>query len=194
MQYRFPKIKDASWNSYDRQYQRYSIIKHLLGEESIGAEIGVYKGGFGEFLLPHCKRLYLVDPWYRLKPFWGKSGDNSAVKALIQILTVYCNEIETGKVQVIPDFSVPFLNSLSDNYLDWIYLDASHAYEATMDELDAAHRVIRSGGVIAGDDYDPDPESNQHGVFRAVNDFIKKYHYDLVINNSRQFAFRVDKK
>lgn len=34
------------------------------------AEIGVYNGGFGEFLLPHCRMLYLVDSWYRHSGFW----------------------------------------------------------------------------------------------------------------------------
>lgn len=61
--YRFDKVKDASWNSFERQKQRYEVIRHLLGTESIGAEIGVYKGGFGEFLRLHCHKLYLVDPW-----------------------------------------------------------------------------------------------------------------------------------
>ncbi len=193
-EYRFPKYKDASWNSYDRQHQRYSIIKHLLGNKSAGAEIGVYKGGFGEFLLPHCRLLYLVDPWYRLKPFWGPEAgrpENSAVRALIQILTVYADDIDAGRVQVIPDFSVPFLQTLKDDALDWIYLDASHSYEATMAELKAAHRIVRPDGYIIGDDYDPNPESFQNGVFRAVNEFMKEHGYEFVVNESRQWALRV---
>jgi len=193
MQYRFSKIKDASWNSYERQFQRYSIIKNLLVSNAVGAEIGVYKGGFGEFLLPHCRRLYLVDPWYRLKPFWGVGAENSAVKALINILTVYADDIDAGRVHVVPDFSISFLNSLKDNHLDWIYLDASHSYDATFEELNAAYRVIRPGGYITGDDYDPDPSSHQHGVFRAVNDFILEHGISLEVNESRQYAFRLMK-
>jgi hypothetical protein len=191
-EYRFPKYKDASWNSYERQHDRYSVIKHVLGTNSVGAEIGVYKGGFGEFLLPHCRLLYLVDPWYRLKPFWGaKSAENSAVRALIQILTVYTDEIDAGRVQVIPEFSVPFLESLKQDALDWIYLDASHSYDATLAELKAAHRVIRPGGYMIGDDYDSNPESKQHGVFLAVNEFMREHGYDFAANQSRQWAFRV---
>jgi hypothetical protein len=192
MQYRFPHIKDASWNSYNRHRERYSAIESLLGTGSTGAEIGVYKGGFAEFLLPHCDRLYLVDPWFRLKPYWGEPClENSAVRALINILTVYADDIDAGKVQVITDFSVDFLGTLKDGQLDWVYLDASHSYETTVAELHASFRVVRSGGHVIGDDFDPDPASRQHGVYRAVQEFARNRGLDLVLNTSRQWAFRV---
>lgn len=192
MEYRFPKYKDASWNSYDRHMQRYQTIKHLLGENAIGAEIGVYKGGFGEFLRQHCKQLYLVDPWHRLKPYWGAATpENSSVRAFNNILQVYADEIERGTVQVVAEFSVPFLLSLPDAHLDWIYLDASHLYEDTAAELRASLRVVRKGGYIIGDDYDPDPSSKQHGVFLAVNEVVKKEGFVLCVNTGRQWAFQM---
>jgi hypothetical protein len=192
MQYRFPHHKDASWNSYQRQNERYEIISSLLGSGAIGAEIGVYKGGFGEFLLPHCKKLYLVDPWYRLKPYWGVvEPQNSAVRAFIEILNVYQEEIESGRVQVILDFAVPFMQSLSPQVLDWIYLDASHSYQDTMQELEVAQSVVKPGGYIIGDDYDPDPASKQHGVYLAVNEVLARTGKVLALNKSRQWAFRI---
>jgi hypothetical protein len=192
MQYRFPRYKDASWNSYDRQRERYTVIRQLLGQNTVGAEIGVYKGGFAEFLLPHCRRLYLVDPWYRLKPFWGeRKPENSSVIALINILQVYSSEIEESRVVVIPDFSVNFLNGVKQREFDWIYLDASHSYKNTASEIEASVRVIRPGGYLMGDDYDPDPASNQHGVYLAVNEFIQARGIQLAVNSSRQWAFQV---
>ena len=191
-EYRFPKQKDASWNSYNRHVQRYQVIKHLLGQNAVGAEIGVYKGGFGEFLRQHCKRLYLVDPWYRLKPYWGiAKPENSAVRAFINILQVYADEIERGTVHVVAEFSVPFLLSLPGAHLDWIYLDASHTYEDTAAELHASMRVVRKGGYIIGDDYDPDPSSKQHGVFLAVNEIVKDNGFVLCVNTGRQWAFQM---
>lgn len=192
VKYRFPRNKDASWNSYDRQRERYSVIRHLLGENSVGAEIGVYKGGFGEFLLPHCRLLYLVDPWYRLKPYWGeKMTENSATRALIYILNTYVDEIDAGRVQVIVDFSISFLSSLKKGALDWIYLDASHRYEETIKEIEQAARAVRSGGYILGDDFDPDPASNQHGVYLAVTEWISSRSLKLEVNHSRQWGFKI---
>jgi hypothetical protein len=49
MKYRFSRWKDATWNSFERQQTRYQAIQPLFGTGLIGAEIGVYKGGFGEF-------------------------------------------------------------------------------------------------------------------------------------------------
>lgn len=189
--YRFAHAKDASWNSYERHKHRYECIEQLLGQDTVGAEIGVYKGGFGEFLLPHTKTLYLVDPWYRYKPFWGPpSPDTSAVRAFINIVTIYADEMESGRVVVVPDFSEPFLQALPSGHLDWVYLDASHAYESTLRELRLALRAVKVGGYIIGDDYDADPRSKQHGVFEAVNQVLAETGAKLQISKSRQFAFR----
>lgn len=196
IEYRFPKEKDASWNSYDRQLERFETIEHLLPPDSVGAEIGVYKGGFAEFLRTRTRLLYLIDPWYRLSPFWGdvKKPEMSAVAALINILTVYREEIEAGKILVIPDFGATFLRGLPENYFDWIYLDASHQYAHTFAEIEAAVRCIKSGGVLIGDDYDPDPASKQHGVYRAVNEFVaRNASYSMVLDKKRQWAITVQK-
>jgi Methyltransferase domain len=190
--YRFPRFKDASWNSYDRQKQRYETIRPLLGEHAVGAEIGVYKGGFGEFLLPHCKLLYLVDPWYRLKPFWGSpSEENSSVRAFIEIMRVYTEDIEDGRVQVIPQFATEFLASVPSGQLDWVYLDASHEYATTLAEIHLALNAIKHGGFLIGDDYDPNPSSFQHGVFLAVNEVVSSLGVSLSLCDGRQWAFQV---
>lgn len=194
--YRFPKEKDASWNSYDRQRERFETIEHLLPHDSVGAEIGVYKGGFAEFLKTRTRLLYLVDPWYRLSPFWGgaRKPEMSSVAALINILTVHREEIEAGKILVVPDFGANFLRSLPENYFDWIYLDASHQYEHTFAEIEAAVRCIKSDGVLIGDDYDRDPASKQHGVYRAVNEFVaRNASHSVVLAKKRQWAISIQK-
>lgn len=192
--YRFPREKDASWNSYDRQLERFRIIEHLLAADSVGAEIGVYKGGFAEFLRTKARRLYLVDPWYRLTPFWGgeRKPEMSAVSALINILSVYREEIESGRIMVVPDFGASFLKGCPKGHFDWVYLDASHKYEDTLAEIEAAARCIKSGGVLVGDDYDKDPASKQHGVHRAVGEFLRRNaKSELLLDKGRQWAVSI---
>lgn len=189
MQYRFPHWKDASWNSYERQLDRYNALRPFLGEKLVGAEIGVYKGGFGEFLLPHCSKLYLVDSWYRGGPFWNTGIDNdSRVDTVINILSVYKSDIEQGRVEVVVDYSRNFLQTISDAHFDFIYIDASHKYEETINELRLSHGKLKIDGYLFGDDYDPDPKSRQHGVFRAVNDFAEEANAELILNETRQWG------
>lgn len=194
MQYRFPKWKDASWNSYDRQKARYEAICDFLDRDQVGAEIGVYKGGFGEFLLAHCTKLYLVDPWYRVKGFWSTDIElDSRAQTVIDILTVYKNEIDKGQVEVIIDYSVNFFNSVPDDHFDFIYLDSSHKYEQTVTELFAARRVVKNGGIICGDDYTDDPNSKHYGVFQAISEAVQDRWLMLETVRSRQWIARVIK-
>lgn len=189
MDYRFPRWKDASWNSFDRQRERYEVIRPFLGHGLVGAEIGVYKGGFGEFLLGHCRKLYLVDSWYRGGGFWasGIPGD-SRVDTVIHILSVYKAEIESGRVEVVVDRSTSFLRSIGAGRLDFLYLDASHDYEETRVELALARAALREGGMLFGDDFDADPASRQHGVYRAVTGFAEETGARMVVNESRQWG------
>ena len=189
MIYRFPRWKDATWNSFDRQRERYEIIRPFLGENLVGAEIGVYKGGFGEFLLGHCRKLYLVDPWYRAGPFWNSGiPDDSRVDTVINILSIYKSEIESGIVEVVVDYSRNFLRSVGDRRFDFLYIDSSHRYEETLAELSLAQATLKAGGFLFGDDFDPDPASKQHGVYRAVVQFAADTGARMVVNESRQWG------
>jgi hypothetical protein len=190
--YRFPEWKDANWNSYKRQKERYEVIKKYLGRGSVGAEIGVYKGGFAEFLLAHCKKLYLVDSWYRGGGYWQTEIPNdSRVDTLISILQIHREEIHSGQIVPIVEYSVNFLRSMDDHYFDFLYIDASHRYETTKQELEVAIRKVKPSGYILGDDYDADPSSKQHGVYRAVNEFVEEQRAELVLNRGRQWGVRV---
>lgn len=191
-QYRFPKWKDATWNSFQRQRERYEVISPFLGQDAVGAEIGVYKGGFAEFLLPHCRKLYLVDVWYRAGGFWNTGIDSdSRVATAMEILKTYRSEIEAGRVEPAVEWSGHFLRSMPDRHFDFIYIDASHSFKETAIELVLAASRLKPGSYLLGDDYDPDPSSRQHGVFLAVNDMVTAGVGDLVLDASRQWGLRI---
>ncbi len=185
-QYEFPTWRDAGWNSFARQKERYELVRPFLGDSSVGAELGVYKGGFGEFLLNHCRKLYLVDTWYRAGGFWRSGIDaDSRVRSVIGILEVYRTEIEKGRVEVVIENSVRFLECLSESTLDFAYVDSGHDYDLTRSELDLLRTRVKPGGVILGDDFDPDPASQQHGVYRAVTEFAAVHGSEMVLNQGR---------
>lgn len=162
---------------------RFDVIRPFLKAGAVGAELGVFKGAFLDYLLStNPKKLYAVDPWYRLSAEWPwASGDKSTVKALIAILDEYQSEIAAKLVEPRVEYSIEFLAGLSDNSLDWVYIDSSHQYEETARELSLCERKIKKGGFIIGDDYVSDPAHRHHGVFKAVNEFAAAGKIELLV-------------
>lgn len=163
-------------DAYERykNFRRRGVLISLIPPGGVGAELGVHKGhltsGLIEWLEPET--LYVVDPWYLLGPQWEwAAGDKSTVNALARTLRRIRPAIETGRARVVVDDDLEFLASLDDNALDWVYLDSSHEYHHTMQELELLVRKVRQSGVIAGDDWQPDPANRHHGVCKAVREF-----------------------
>jgi hypothetical protein len=73
-----------------------------------------------------------------------------------------------------------FLPTLPDAYFDWIYLDTTHAYEQTKLELQLLQKKVKPSGVIAGDDWQPDPSHPHHGVYRAVQEVLAEGKYQML--------------
>jgi Methyltransferase domain len=161
---------------------RGNVVAELLPKGGVGAELGVFKGRFSPVLLraTEAERLHLVDPWYLLTPEWHWGiGDRSTVNALRRILQRLRTEIETGRVEVHVGNDLDVLRRMPDHSLDWAYVDSSHAYDHTVQELALLDRKVRPGGVIAGDDWQPDPDHPHHGVHRAVTEFLQANDYEL---------------
>lgn len=161
-------------------YERYKnssrreVLISVIPSGQVGAELGVHKGhltpGLIEWLKP--EKLYVVDPWYLLGPTWDwAAGDKSTVNALARTIRRLRPAIETGQAQVIIEDDLVFLGNLADGELDWVYLDSSHMYDHTVAELELLIKKVKRGGIIAGDDWQPDADHRHHGVCKAVREF-----------------------
>jgi predicted O-methyltransferase YrrM len=64
------------------------------------------------------------------------------------------------RISLIRADSAAFLPTLKDGLFDLIYLDGSHYYEGVKRDIQQAIRLVRPGGIIAGDDMElqPTPE------------------------------------
>ncbi|KRD17841.1 hypothetical protein ASE48_25520 [Mycobacterium sp. Root265] len=153
----------------------------------VGAELGVHKGHLTPFLVNWLtpKKLYAVDPWYLLGPTWEwAAGDKSTVNALARTIRRLRPSIEVGQVEVIVRDDLVFLSDLADGALDWVYLDSSHMYDHTVKELELLLRKVKSGGIIAGDDWQPDPSHRHYGVCQAVREFESAGRLSVIYANS----------
>lgn len=182
---------DEPSSSPQKCESRYSILKHYMKPGDIGAEIGVFKGAFVEWLLlTKPSKLYLVDPWYRIGKNWHwAKGNQSTVRALSSILDAFAEEIGEGIVVPRVEFSQEFLQAIPDDHLDWVYIDSTHGYEQTRTELTYALRKVKPNGFIMGDDYTPDQNHPHHGVYRAVKEFESAGLLVLMVDGEgRQFV------
>lgn len=189
------------WEYVDRRIEtikkrmRIQFIEQVFPKNGIGAELGVYKGHLSPILLKYTNatKLHLIDPWYFLTDHWPWAGGNqSTVDALIKILQTLKNEIEDGRILVHVGDDLQVLATFPDRYFDWVYIDSSHAYEHTKRELQILASKVKFAGVIAGDDWQPDPGHRHHGVYRAVNEFVASERYSIIYSSddNRQWAIK----
>jgi hypothetical protein len=182
--------------SFDRLIQRLlkrkriDYIENFLPKQGIGAELGVFKGHLSPILLKHTNatKLHLIDPWYFLTPYWSwANGNKSTVDSLIKILTLFKQEINRGRVVVHVGDDRQVLESFPDQYID-----SSHEYNHTLQELNILDRKIKNQGVIGGDDWQPNPDHRHHGVYKAVNEFVTAQKYEIIYSNeeNRQWAIK----
>lgn len=175
-------------------------ILHLIKKGTIGAEIGVWMANTSaEFQKKELKALYLVDP-YSFEPFKDNSEMpyDKWLKKYRKLLNIapkgisnadmekefdryYDNVYEKVKtkfvnnpeVQVLRQTSSEWFASCADNYLDWIYIDGDHSYEGCYADLVEAHKKVKPGGLILGDDFKwPESTWSKPGVTQAVNQFV----------------------
>jgi Methyltransferase domain len=165
-----------------RRSERRRLLARLP-KSANGAEVGSWKGDFAAQLLTRTnpRSLYLIDPWehrdettYEQAMFGGHGAEGEAGMQAVydSVRDRFSTEIERGRVIVRRSRSVAAAAELPGDALDWVYIDGDHTYEAVKADLEAYYRVIRPGGLLAGDDYGI-PGWWQDGVTRAVDEFAR---------------------
>lgn len=155
----------------------YNVLANLLKSLDViqygcGAEIGVLYGDTSHHLLNEFPRLnlYSVDPYlaYDEPDRTQPSMDKFEAEARTKLAPFGARSImmKTTSVQAAP--------TITDNTLDFVFIDAQHTYEAVKEDIETWFPKVRPGGLITGHDYRWD------GVNRAVNEFTTRMSYQGV--------------
>jgi hypothetical protein len=149
-------------------------------------EVGTWKGGSALTLAEHASRLgqeveiICVDTWLGALEMWTDQGDPERYGALglkhgyptlyYQFLANICR---AGRQEMVTPFPVPSVTAaqwfaLKDVRADLIYIDGSHEEEDVYQDLVSYWDLVRSGGVLFGDDWGWD------GVRLAVERFARE--------------------
>lgn len=144
------------------------------------AEIGVWWGNNAANLLEIAKpaNLWLVDCWqkqtgsYEVDP----TNDSTDFEACYQfVVERFKNNPEVG---IIRKYSLEAAEGFKNAWLDLVYIDANHTYQACLNDLNAYWGKVRRGGYLAGHDYTnrfPWIECKQ-----AVDDFCRANNLQVI--------------
>jgi|GEM_PF-1778131 len=147
-----------------------------LGLLGIGVEIGVSRGINAEVIRREWKgkMLTLVDRW--------KSSPEYVCMAAVpddkheQFYAEVCGKFKgRDDVTILRLVSAEAARNFQDGELDWVYIDADHSYEAVTADVEAWAPKVKSGGILAGHDYENGQRGKTNfGVKRAVDEWALK--------------------
>jgi len=167
---------------------REEYIFNQLSSNNIGAELGVFEGEFSDILNKSQKfsKLYLVDIFEGDMYSGDKNGENGKVINLMHSYNNLLKKYQTDKgVEIIKNTSVNFLNSLDNDSLSFVYIDADHSYEGAKQDLNLSRLKVHKNGIISGHDYN---QYRFEGVFRAVNEFVQKFNLTVSFTKEDKLA------
>lgn len=157
------------------------VINHL-GLKT-GAEIGVREGHFSRYILANSgiEKWYAVDPWELNRELSNPAEAFASASAMFG---------QFGKrVEMVKEYSPKAADVVEDNSLDFIYIDGLHQYKDVKKDLEAWWPKLKAGGIFAGHDY---CKEDWPGVYKAVNEFVKKETQTLFLTNIAQSDYLIE--
>jgi len=182
-----------------RRDSRTFLLKSLP-KNSVGAEVGVWKGDFAAEMLRIVRpyRLYLIDPWefmpdpHHAHTRYGGSiakSTNDMETVFRSVCKRFGREISKGTVNIHRGTLLGLAETLKLPVLDWVYIDGDHNYDAVSSDLQAAVRMVRPGGYITGDDYREDGWWKD-SVISAVHELMRDGVAELELVKRSQYILR----
>jgi hypothetical protein len=191
-----------------RDITRIELI-NTIGKEfpnGKGVEVGTFKGEFSKEILENWEgTLYMVDVWRPLsdKEYLDSSNHNNFENGVYSEAMKNISGHEDRAVMVRAASEIA-ANMFEDNSLDFVYIDANHAYDYVVQDINLWYPKVKEGGYLCGHDYinmdwynDPNFSPNgkdkhiyssnfYHGVFGvnpAVDEFCTQNEYHSQVTN-----------
>lgn len=139
-----------------------------------GAEIGVWAGEFAEMLCRLIPELHLicVDPWMAYDAYADRKNNQLRLEAAhtdaVRRLSPYSHHI----YRMTSEAAAPLVPNDS---LDFVYIDGNHAEAFVRRDLELWSPKVRSGGIVAGHDYELVKKHDHVQVKPAVDAFMAEH-------------------
>lgn len=153
-------------------------LKKSLGEVKSAAEIGVWRGDFSIQIIDILKpeKFYAIDPYKIFEGMVSAPGlEFKNQESLDKLYENVKQKISSHGHEVIRQKSLDAVGMFDDNSLDYVYIDGDHTYEGCLADIKAWWPKVKSGGILAGDDYDVAKTGLGYdfGVITAVDEFAE---------------------
>lgn len=161
----------------------------LLAEKNlngVGVEIGVASGSYSEVLLKHTglKTIFFVDPWkdysnVNSADYYGnQKAQDERYSSVVSRFQCYVD-----RAIIVRKESVEASKDFTNEFFDFIYIDANHSYEFIKEDIDYWYPKLKVGGIMSGHDYLVG-NRGRDGVKIAVDEFCLKLNLKLYVTGS----------
>lgn len=123
----------------------------------VGAEIGVFRGGFTKHLCRAGLKVFAIDPWMAYVDWMEKKGwpkdlqeeQDKFYEFAKHRLSRFrlCTIVRKTSMEAVKDFD--------DESLDFVYIDGHHGFQYIAEDLCQWTKKVRKGGIVSGHDYIP---------------------------------------
>lgn len=132
-----------------------------------GAELGVRRGEFTTTLVRDnpLLKMVCVDIWNNDKSLNETHKHDENFKLFIKNAWDY-----KDRIAILRELTSTAYKKIKDNSLDFIFIDATHTYNALKNDIELWSPKVRSGGIISGHDFHL--SFDKGGIIRIL---IEKY-------------------
>lgn len=142
---------DITKINLDRNQQIPNILNEI--DAKVGVEVGVFKGQFSKIVLDQWQgKLYMIDPWRPLGDEYEDASNHKNHADAYERTMENIREYEDRAI-MIRSLAEDVVHIFPDNSLDFIYIDANHAYEYVKQDIELWYPKLKKGGLFAGHDY-----------------------------------------
>jgi predicted O-methyltransferase YrrM len=135
----------------------------------IGCEVGASFGKNAEELLLNVPsmKLFLVDSFVQ----HNKRHSAKQIEKMLARRLKRVRSTRLADVELIRKDSADAAKHFEDESLDFIYIDANHAYSSVVKDIGVWYGKLKRGGVFGGHDYYKVTMKEAYGVVAAVDEY-----------------------
>ena len=175
-----------------------AMKKYFSDKKVVGIEVGTSAGINAIGVLFEWKNLERLDcvDCYLVYPEYIDFTDGVDQTLLRNICIA--NFVEEPRAHLTISTSIEGAKKFKDASVDFVYIDANHAYKYVKEDIVAWLPKIKKGGVIAGHDWDwkDKQKDNELAVKKAVEEVFDRdkvhYYIDVYEVNKKEKQAKID--